>query len=169
MHDCGCRMPTQNPDGRSRCLRGETIDIAGVRPTFTVRTGSSASLRHLGADLWDKERILKFVRHHHPPFPVGGESAIQALQDLTSRDRGLPPCSMFVRQFLALVILYGAVVVDVEKIPRHPDKCMNPLVVPWHLSRPGQSTTAFAAGFRKGHCADGAPPCLLGVNALIFG
>jgi hypothetical protein len=30
MHDCGCRMPTQNPDGRSRCFCGETIDIAGV-------------------------------------------------------------------------------------------------------------------------------------------
>jgi hypothetical protein len=29
---------------------------------------------------------------------------------------------MLVRQFLALVILYGAVVVDVKKIPRHPDK-----------------------------------------------
>jgi hypothetical protein len=30
MHDCGCRMPTQNPDGRSRCFCGEVIDIAGV-------------------------------------------------------------------------------------------------------------------------------------------
>jgi hypothetical protein len=29
---------------------------------------------------------------------------------------------MFVRQFLALVILYGAVVVDVEKIPGHRNK-----------------------------------------------
>jgi hypothetical protein len=30
MHDCGCRMPTQNPDGRSRCFCGEVIVIAGV-------------------------------------------------------------------------------------------------------------------------------------------
>jgi hypothetical protein len=27
MHDCGCRMPTQNSDGRSRCFCGETIAI----------------------------------------------------------------------------------------------------------------------------------------------
>jgi hypothetical protein len=30
MHDCGCRMPTASPDGRSRCFCGEVIDIAGV-------------------------------------------------------------------------------------------------------------------------------------------
>jgi hypothetical protein len=30
MWDCGCRMPTQNPDGRSRCFCGEVIDIAGA-------------------------------------------------------------------------------------------------------------------------------------------
>jgi phage terminase large subunit GpA-like protein len=30
MWDCGCRMPTQNPDGRSRCFCGEAIDVAGV-------------------------------------------------------------------------------------------------------------------------------------------
>jgi hypothetical protein len=30
MHDCGCRMPTQEADGRSRCFYGVAIDIAGV-------------------------------------------------------------------------------------------------------------------------------------------
>jgi hypothetical protein len=30
MRDCGCRMPTQESDGRSRCFCGVAIDIAGV-------------------------------------------------------------------------------------------------------------------------------------------
>jgi hypothetical protein len=70
----------------------------------------------------DKKRILKFVRHYHPPFPGGGQAAVQALRDLAGRYRRLLPRSMLVRQFLALVILYGAVVVNVEKIPGHWDE-----------------------------------------------
>jgi hypothetical protein len=30
MWDCGCRMPTQEADGRSRCFCGAAIDITGV-------------------------------------------------------------------------------------------------------------------------------------------
>jgi hypothetical protein len=30
MRDAGCRMPTQLPDGRSRCFCGAEIDIAGT-------------------------------------------------------------------------------------------------------------------------------------------
>jgi hypothetical protein len=30
MHDCGCRMPTASPTGRSRCFCGEAISIASV-------------------------------------------------------------------------------------------------------------------------------------------
>jgi hypothetical protein len=30
MWDCGCRMPTQNPSGRSRCFCGVEIDVAGA-------------------------------------------------------------------------------------------------------------------------------------------
>jgi hypothetical protein len=73
----------------------------------------------LRADVQGEKRILKFVCHHHPPFPGGGKSAILALQNLAGHDRRFPPCRMFVRQFLALVILDGAVVVDVKKIPGH--------------------------------------------------
>jgi hypothetical protein len=32
MHDCGCRMPTQNPHGRSCCFCGERISIASMAP-----------------------------------------------------------------------------------------------------------------------------------------
>jgi hypothetical protein len=62
----------------------------------------------------DEKRILKFVRHHHPPFPGRGESAVYALQYLASRDGRLAPSRMFVRQFLAFKIGFGAVVVDVQ-------------------------------------------------------
>lgn len=30
MHDSGCRMPTQSPDGRSKCFCGEEITTEGV-------------------------------------------------------------------------------------------------------------------------------------------
>jgi hypothetical protein len=32
MHDCGCRMPTGAPAGRSRCFCGGVIDIASMVP-----------------------------------------------------------------------------------------------------------------------------------------
>jgi hypothetical protein len=49
---------------------------------------------------------------------------------------------MFVRQFLALVILYGAVMVDVEKIPGHLDKCVNLQEVPAFSPVPTDSVSA---------------------------
>jgi hypothetical protein len=87
--------------------------------------GHETLFRLLCADVQDEEWILKFVRHHHPPFPAGGERRL-GLAGFGRRDGRLPPCSMLVRQLLALVILYGAVVMNVEKIPGHVNKCANP-------------------------------------------
>ena len=73
--------------------------------------------------------------------------AVYALQNLASRHGRYPPGSMSVRQFLALVVGFGAVVVKVEKISGMGMKCANSHRVPWRLSATGQTAPAFRRYF----------------------
>ncbi len=45
MHDLGCRTPTQNPDGRSSCFRGEAISIASVDRHILAALRASDGIR----------------------------------------------------------------------------------------------------------------------------
>jgi hypothetical protein len=73
----------------------------------------------LGIYVQDVKRVLELVHNLHPPFPIWLKLAVQTLQGPASHDRCFMPCGMFIRQFLAHEIEFGAVVVDVEKVPRH--------------------------------------------------
>ena len=63
--------------------------------------------------------VCELVGHLHTPFPVWLKLPVQSLQSLACHDSGFLPSSMLVRQFLALVIQRGLVMVDVEKISWH--------------------------------------------------
>jgi hypothetical protein len=83
-------------------------DAANRRPTWL-----------LGIYVQDEKRVLELVHNLHPPLPIWLKLAIQTLQSPASDDRRFMPGGMFIRQFLAYEIEFGAVVVDVEKVPRH--------------------------------------------------
>jgi hypothetical protein len=78
-----------------------------------------ALLGPLSVNVKDVKRIRELVRHFHAPFEPWLKFAIQTLQSLASHDGGFLPGGVLVRQFLALVIEVGMVVIDVKKVPRH--------------------------------------------------
>jgi hypothetical protein len=67
----------------------------------------------------DIKSIGELVRHLHAPFPSRLELAVETLQNLASHDGSFPPSGVLVRQFLALVINLGPVVIDVKEVSRH--------------------------------------------------
>src|ERR1700733_11731066 len=73
----------------------------------------------LSVNVKDVKRVRELVRHFHAPFALWLKFAIQALQSLASHDGSFLPSGVLVRQFLALVIEFGLVVIDVKKVPRH--------------------------------------------------
>jgi hypothetical protein len=60
-----------------------------------------------------------FVRSLHPPFFIRLQLAVQTLQSLANHNGFFMSGGLLVRQFLALVIEFGTVVVGVKKISGH--------------------------------------------------
>jgi hypothetical protein len=73
----------------------------------------------LGIYVQDVKRVLELVHNLHPPLPIWLKLAVQTLQGPARHNCRFMPSGMFIRQFLAYEIEFGAVVVDVEKVPRH--------------------------------------------------
>ena len=92
-----------------------------TRAAGTWRTGNvwlfreAALLRFPRIDVQNVEGVLELVHYFHPPFPIRLEFAVQTLQYLTGCDGCFLPSGMLVRQFLAIVVEFVALVVDVEK------------------------------------------------------
>jgi hypothetical protein len=73
----------------------------------------------LCVDVQNVQRVLKLVGYFHPPSVARRQLTVYALQHLPCRDCSFPPSGMFVRQFLALVVEFGSVVIGVKEIPWH--------------------------------------------------
>jgi hypothetical protein len=69
----------------------------------------------LGIYVQDVKRVLELVHNLHPPLPIWLKLAVQTLQGPARHNCRFMPSGMFIRQFLAYEIEFGAVVVDVEK------------------------------------------------------
>jgi predicted restriction endonuclease len=61
---------------RSDLSLGISISRARRCAIDNIPSSTEGLLWSFYIDVRDKKRILKFVRHHHPPFPSGGEIAV---------------------------------------------------------------------------------------------
>jgi hypothetical protein len=84
------------------------------------RLSSSAALRGLlwllSLDAQDKERVLKLVRHFHPPIAPRRQLSVHALKHLPRRDRCLVPSGVLVRKLRTGLVDLGPFVPNVEEV-----------------------------------------------------